>query len=135
MSLRWKEDQEQQEPRSRPQHDEGQQPLPSLPITPSPALENPAPNSDAPPVRSHADNHSRLGKVAFLHVPGDTDALAIERGVRVTIAAIRALVLSWEEGYRRGGDGKPVWLPAPKDSTLEDDTRSRRGMVGMEFVS
>ena len=46
---------------------------------------------------------SREGKVAFLHVPGDTDAAAIERGVRVTEAAIRAIVASWEEGYRRNG--------------------------------
>ena len=44
-----------------------------------------------------------LGKVAFLHVPGDTNAAAIERGVRVTVAAIRAIVASWEDGYRREG--------------------------------
>lgn len=131
LSLRWKEDRERQELQPQPGHDEDQQPLPSLPLTPSPALESLAPNSENPRARSHANDNSKLGKVAFLHVPGDTDALAIERGVRVTIAAIRALVSSWEEGYRRGGGGKPVSLPTPSDA----DTRSRRGMVGVEFMS
>ncbi|KAF7504963.1 hypothetical protein GJ744_001544 [Endocarpon pusillum] len=136
LSLRWKEDREGQELQSQgPLHDEVQQPLlPSLPLTRSPALESlTPPSSEISRVRSHADDddNSKLGKVAFLHVPGDTDALAIERGVRVTIAAIRALVSSWEEGYRRGGGGKPVRLPSPSDG----DTRSRRGMVGVEFMS
>ncbi len=125
LSLRWKEDRDRQEP----QHDDSQQPLPSIPLTASPALENRTPNpNNLPPPRRSYDHDSRLGKVAFLHVPGDTDALAIERGVRVTIAAIRALVSSWEEGYRRGGEGKPVWLPSPSDG-------DRSGMVGVEFVS
>ncbi len=104
LSLRWKEDRARQEP----QQDKSQQPLPSIPLTASRALENQIPSPNNPPPPRSYDHDSRLGKVAFLHVPGDTDGLAIERGVRVTIAAIRALVSSWEEGYRRGGQGKPI---------------------------
>jgi hypothetical protein len=59
---------------------------------------------DSPqPIPTPDPSTSKLGKVAFLHVPGDTDAAAIERGVRVTVAAIRALVASWEAGLRREG--------------------------------
>lgn len=58
-------------------------------------------------VQARADTappgQGRQGKVAFLHVPGDYDPAAIERGARVTEAAIRALVSSWEEGHRREG--------------------------------
>lgn len=61
------------------------------------AVDLPAQASTIPP------SHSRQGKVAFLHVPGDTDQAAIDRGARITEAAIRALVSSWEEGYRRLG--------------------------------
>ncbi|OCT44204.1 hypothetical protein CLCR_00610 [Cladophialophora carrionii] len=45
----------------------------------------------------------RLGKVAFLHVPGWTGVEDINRGVMVAEEAIRALVGSWEDGYRRNG--------------------------------
>lgn len=45
----------------------------------------------------------RLGKVAFLHVPGWTGVEDINRGVMVAEEAIRALVGSWEAGNRRGG--------------------------------
>ena len=47
----------------------------------------------------------RLGKVAFLHVPGGYDEEAVQRGARVAEAAIRSLVASWEEG-RRHKDGQ-----------------------------
>jgi hypothetical protein len=47
--------------------------------------------------------HERLGKVAFLHVPGWTGVEDINRGVMVAEEAIRALVGSWEDGYRRHG--------------------------------
>ncbi|KPI35445.1 uncharacterized protein AB675_11678 [Cyphellophora attinorum] len=50
---------------------------------------------------SRALSRERLGKVAFLHVPGPYDEEAIERGARVAEAAIRSLVASWEEGRRR----------------------------------
>ncbi|KAJ9608680.1 hypothetical protein H2200_006451 [Cladophialophora chaetospira] len=43
------------------------------------------------------------GKVAFLHVPGWTGVEDINRGVMVAEEAIRALVGSWEDGYRRNG--------------------------------
>jgi hypothetical protein len=46
----------------------------------------------------------RLGKVAFLHVPGWTGVEDVNRGVLVAEEAIRALVGSWEEGFRREGD-------------------------------
>ncbi|KAJ4511708.1 hypothetical protein HRR83_004253 [Exophiala dermatitidis] len=45
--------------------------------------------------------HDRLGKVAFLHVPGWTSVEDINRGKLVAEEAIRALVASWEEGFRR----------------------------------
>jgi pyrrolidone-carboxylate peptidase len=43
----------------------------------------------------------RNGKAAFLHVPGGIDEVAIARGRNIAEAAIRALVGSWEEGFRR----------------------------------
>ncbi|RMD42260.1 hypothetical protein DV735_g2896, partial [Chaetothyriales sp. CBS 134920] len=51
---------------------------------------------------------SREGKVAFLHVPGGFLPQDVARGVRVAEAAIRSIVASWEEGYRRhpGGQSK-----------------------------
>lgn len=96
LSLRWKEGRERQRQRQ----------------TRSSPLEIPIPDADPPtptptpttdPTPRHDNHTSQEGKVAFLHVPGDTDAAAIDRGVRVTIAAIRALVESWEEGFRRQG--------------------------------
>lgn len=45
----------------------------------------------------------KLGKVAFLHVPGPIDRESVTRGVRVAEAAIRALVESWEDGFRGEG--------------------------------
>ena len=45
----------------------------------------------------------RNGKAAFLHVPGGIDEVSIARGRRVAEAAIRAVVGSWEEGFRRQG--------------------------------
>jgi pyrrolidone-carboxylate peptidase len=75
-----------------------------------PALLPPPPPSaslDSSPVDSDCSKRksssSREGKVAFLHVPGDIDEAAIDRGVRITEAAIRAIVSSWEQGYRREG--------------------------------
>ena len=44
---------------------------------------------------------TREGKVAFLHVPGGYATDDIARGMRVAEAAIRSLVASWEEGFRR----------------------------------
>ena len=59
---------------------------------------------------AHSVSHStgepaqeRLGRVAFLHVPGWTGVEDINRGVMVAEEAIRALVASWEDGYRRHG--------------------------------
>lgn len=48
----------------------------------------------------------RLGKVAFLHVPGWTGVDDINRGVMIAEEAIRALVGSWEDGYRRDRKAK-----------------------------
>ena len=87
------------------------------------------------------DDSSKEGKVAFLHVPGDTDQAAIDRGARVTVAAIRALVSSWEEGFRR--DGRVVVQSSHDTSTMSNRTGSGsgrgsgrgRGRVAVEFVS
>lgn len=40
-------------------------------------------------------------KVLFLHVPGDTDEAAVERGRRVAVGLIRAMVESWCEEEAR----------------------------------
>ncbi|KAK5046671.1 hypothetical protein LTR84_007432 [Exophiala bonariae] len=48
----------------------------------------------------------RLGKVAFLHVPGRTGVDDINLGVMIAEEAIRALVGSWEDGYRRDRKAK-----------------------------
>jgi hypothetical protein len=46
----------------------------------------------------------RSGKVAFLHVPGWTGVEDINRGVMIAEEAVRALVGSWEDGFRRDGN-------------------------------
>ncbi|KAK5273621.1 hypothetical protein LTR96_000221 [Exophiala xenobiotica] len=48
----------------------------------------------------------RLGKVAFLHVPGWTGVEDINRGVMIAEEAVRALVGSWEDGFRRDGNAR-----------------------------
>jgi len=50
--------------------------------------------------RRYQEDGERVGKVAFLHVPGGYGTEDVERGVRVAEAAIRSLVASWEEGHR-----------------------------------
>lgn len=42
----------------------------------------------------------KVGKVAFLHVPGGTGKHDIARGVRVAESLILAVVGSWEDGFR-----------------------------------
>lgn len=42
----------------------------------------------------------RVGKVAFLHVPGGISPLDIKKGTLVAEAAITALITSWESGFR-----------------------------------
>ena len=54
-------------------------------------------------LRAVEEAGGRKGKVAFLHVPGPVDRESIERGVKVAECAIRALVASWEDGFRAEG--------------------------------
>ncbi|RVX71826.1 hypothetical protein B0A52_04225 [Exophiala mesophila] len=70
--------------------------------------------------------HERLGKVAFLHVPGWTGVEDIARGTIVAQEAIRALVTSWEDGYRRSGrvDITPAALNQKKFTTQNSEIRS-----------
>lgn len=49
-----------------------------------------------------SSTQSKLGKVAFLHVPNGTEAVDVARGVLVAESAIRAVVGSWEAGWRNG---------------------------------
>lgn len=49
-----------------------------------------------------SDAHSKLGKVAFLHVPNGTDRADVARGLMVAESAVRAVVGSWEGGWRNG---------------------------------
>lgn len=44
--------------------------------------------------------NSKLGKVAFLHVPNGTDAADVARGAMVAESAIRSVIGSWEAGWR-----------------------------------
>ena len=76
----------------------------------------------------------RVGKVCFFHVPGDTDEVSVQRGVRVAEAAIRSVVGSWEEGIKRKGrvvDGLEV-----EDKELgESKEEERERKVGVGFQS
>ncbi|OAL22953.1 hypothetical protein AYO22_06861 [Fonsecaea multimorphosa] len=70
---------------------------------------SPEVNASSSSPRSDSDVAlERVGKVAFLHVPGWTGLEDINRGVMVAEEAIRALVGSWEDGYRRNGNGTGV---------------------------
>lgn len=46
------------------------------------------------------DPREKIGKVAFLHVPNGTDETSIAVGALIAESAVRALVASWEDGYR-----------------------------------
>ncbi len=72
-----------------------------------------------------------VGKVCFFHVPGETDDMSVEKGVRVAEAAIRSVVGSWEEGYRKTGHGKDV-AAAVKERDSKPSAEELREM-GLEF--
>ncbi|KAK6382066.1 hypothetical protein LTS17_003951 [Exophiala oligosperma] len=63
----------------------------------------------------------RLGKVAFLHVPGWTGVEDINRGVMIAEEAIKALIGSWEDGARRKteSDGKSVSTFTTQNSEVQ----------------
>jgi len=65
-----------------------------------------------------------VGKVCFFHVPGETDEESVQNGVKVAEAAIRSVVGSWEEGYRR-----------VKEAKGEIDQEKEGGKVGVPFLS
>lgn len=104
LSLRWvdankyKQSTQSQSPSSPPS------PQSSKPAN---ITNEPSSTTDSAEARHHHDHHrrdlalERLGKVAFLHVPGWTGTEDVARGAMVAEAAIRALVGSWEDGYRR----------------------------------
>ncbi|OQV07224.1 hypothetical protein CLAIMM_11687 [Cladophialophora immunda] len=83
-----------------------------------------SPSSGSGSFRSDSDlAPERVGKVAFLHVPGWTGVEDINRGVMVAEEAIRALVGSWEDGYRRNGIGAKVVPQAYTKQHSEDAGR------------
>lgn len=47
-----------------------------------------------------SDSDSKLGKVAFLHVPNGTEPADVARGAMIAESAIRSFVASWEAGWR-----------------------------------
>lgn len=47
-----------------------------------------------------SDSDSKLGKVAFLHVPNGTEPADVARGAMIAESAIRSVVGSWEAGWR-----------------------------------
>ena len=66
----------------------------------------------------------RLGKVAFLHVPGWTGVEDINRGAMIAEEVIRALVGSWEDGYRRDQQARiALSLNSHAKVTTEDETK------------
>lgn len=95
----------------------------------SPTASSPPTSEEAQDSNEHANRHhhrrrdlafDRLGKVAFLHVPGWTGVEDVKRGAMVAEEAILALVGSWEDGYRRDRKAKlAVHLSTP----LKDDAR------------
>lgn len=67
--------------------------------------ENEQPDEDSVAIEARKlEARGKLGKVAFLHVPGGHNIDDVRRGTRVAEAAIRAFVESWEDGKRRVAD-------------------------------
>lgn len=141
LSRRWLDDTRHQRGKSSGQIDQssldtgdeaGANPATSNNIdTPSTSSHSSSSPSSSSPERdlSHRKRlaRERLGKVAFLHVPGWTGVEDIARGTIVAQEAIRALVSSWEDGYRRSGrvDVTPVALNENKFTTQDSEIRSR----------
>ena len=99
LSQRWL-DAERTRPHVSVQQEERNAAAPSsLPNASSSATPEPTNSSKSQSDKELAQE--RIGKVAFLHVPGWTGVEDINRGVMVAEEAIRAIVSSWEEGYRR----------------------------------
>jgi pyrrolidone-carboxylate peptidase len=67
------------------------------------------------------EGKERVGKVCFLHVPGETDEASVQIGVMVAEAAISGVVRSWEEGVRRdrGTEGVEEGLGESKEEERE----------------
>ena len=72
------------------------------------------------------EGRDRVGKVCFLHVPGETDEGSVLRGVRVAEAAIRSVVGSWEAGVRR----KERTEVGEEVGESKEEERERRAGVG-----
>ena len=55
---------------------------------------------DQQELRPYDGTDSKLGKVAFLHVPNGIEYMDIAKGVMVAESAIKAVIASWEDGFR-----------------------------------
>ena len=114
LSLRWRDAQKRETSENPPSS--------SSPPSPSSRSSRRCPSNSSDP-RSSASTEdpsqttsesgkdiaaSRVGAVAFLHVPGWTGVEDINRGVMVAEEAIRALVGSWEDGFRRETMGRRI---------------------------
>ena len=75
------------------------------------------------------EGRARAGKVCFFHVPGETDAGSVQRGVRVAEAAIRSAVGSWEEGFKRENSGEV------KEELGESKEEERERRLGVGFLA
>ncbi|KIX06503.1 uncharacterized protein Z518_04479 [Rhinocladiella mackenziei CBS 650.93] len=109
LSRRWLDAQRCRRPPSEsgslPDHQQQQQP--GL-LSPTTSSSSPAPHSrsGSPTLIDPDLAAERVGKVAFLHVPGWTCVEDINRGVVIAEEAIRALVGSWQDGRRRTNSGR-----------------------------
>lgn len=101
---------------------------PSHEIPPS-SSSRPASPASASNEHEHETNHrrdlalDRLGKVAFLHVPGLTGVEDINLGAMIAEEVIRALVGSWEDGFRRDRKAKIALQLSSESPSLKDDGR------------
>lgn len=74
----------------------------------------------------------KLGKVAFLHVPNGIEATDVSRGVMVAESAIRAIVASWEAGYRNPLVYAPL-ADAVTDSTQLQEKQKEKAVIDVGF--
>lgn len=80
---------------------------------------------------SNPENDSareKIGKVAFLHVPNGVEAADVSRGVMVAESAIRAIVASWEAGYRN-----PLVYAPLSDAAIDPVAEKQKPVVEAGF--
>lgn len=90
-----------------------------------------------PTARANLDSSThpreKIGKAAFLHVPNGTSDTDIARGRYVAESAIRAIVASWEAGYRNPTVYRPRDIVDPSgDATMQKLAEAEMTVGGFE---